>query len=106
MESSIETSTVGISYSIETDSYKAGRAIAETVNQQVPPSANMVGMVFFSVQHDAIKFKEGIRSVLSENVKLFGCSTTGVITKDHLGYQGHQAAMALISSETILCDFH
>ena len=97
METASSTSTVGISYSIETDSYTAGKNISENAYSQVKQSQNMVAFVFASIHHDTSKLVEGIRSVFQERVKLFGCSATGVMTNDYLAYQGHQVGIALLS---------
>ncbi|MDB5248916.1 MAG: hypothetical protein JWQ40_3310 [Segetibacter sp.] len=97
MKTAIISSTVGISNSVETDSYEAGKIIAQEAYDQVEPSENMAALVFASIHYDTPKLIEGIQSVFGKKVQLFGCSTVGVMTRNHLAYQGHQVAIALLS---------
>ena len=62
--------------------------------------------VVFSFCHgtmDHFQFFEGLRSVVGPTVPIIGGSAVGIITNQHLCYEGSPAGIAILSSPDISC---
>jgi hypothetical protein len=63
-----------------------------------------LAMMYATSKHDPALLREGVRSVVGPEAKLFGGSAVGIITKDRLGYEGYQVGVSVISSDSINVD--
>ncbi|HEX8515007.1 MAG TPA: FIST N-terminal domain-containing protein [Bacteroidia bacterium] len=96
--------TVGVGYSELFDSYNAGIECASEAVKSLDGRAVSTAVIFTTVRHDPELFRKGIREVIGENSMLIGGYGVGVITNTHLGYDGYQAGILCICSESILMD--
>ena len=96
----------GVGYSITSSSVDAGVEAAEMALSEAATSSPQVAMIFHTAKHDPRQFHAGVRSVLGGDVRLLGGFTGGVITRDYLGYDGYESAVAVLSSWTVLAFRH
>ena len=52
-------------------------------------------------KHNAAQLRDGLRSVIGPSARLIGGYAAGIITKDKLGYEGHQVGVAVIASDSL-----
>jgi hypothetical protein len=90
----------GIGFSTKTDSFIAGKeaaGIAITAIQNDTP--NLV-LCFCSDKHEPHEFLAGVRSQTG-NAPLVGGPAFGVFTNNNLGYEGYEANVTVIKSDSI-----
>lgn len=96
---------VGIGFCNEPDARVSGRkAAAEAIERghiQRPDCA--LAFCHGQMSHD--EYLRGILSVTGEGVPVLGGSAIGVITNDHLSYEGHPSAVAVFQWESVQCRF-
>jgi hypothetical protein len=92
---------VGIGYSNEQDSFKSGITVAENAvkNGKIDRPAILIAFCGGRVDHDA--FFKGLRMVVGDQAPIIGGSAVGIITNDHLSYEGFPAGAAIMESETL-----
>lgn len=93
---------VGVGCSEHTESPAAAReattrALAEAGGTGEPALV----LVFHTANHDPVRFHAAVRAVVGPRALLVGGYAGGVITRDHLGHDGWQSAVAVIFSTTI-----
>lgn len=94
---------VGLGYSNCEDAFIAGQQAAQhAIAQAVFNDADLV-LAFCSGMLDHQAFYRGLRVVLGQDVNIFGGSAIGVITNQHLSYQGYPAAVAVLKFEDNYC---
>lgn len=98
------SSTAGVGYSDETNSAAAGAAAAKAALQHAGAESPDIVFLFSSSKHDPIALRDGVRSVVGEQARLFGGYTVGVITNDVLSCQGAQAVVLAIKSNEFVLD--
>lgn len=90
---------VGSSHEIQ-DSFAAGAAAAKQAVEKGKITRPLFALLFSTSRHDPHKLREGVRSVLGPACRLFGGYAVGVITHDHLSYDGHEVGIAVVQSDT------
>ncbi|KKO45839.1 hypothetical protein WG68_09035 [Arsukibacterium ikkense] len=94
---------VGLGYSNTKDAFAAGKQAAENAMLDAAFSQADLVLAFCSGALDHHAFYRGLRAVLGFTVNIFGGSAVGVITNQHLTYQGHPAAVAVIKFQDNYC---
>jgi hypothetical protein len=97
-------SRAGVGYSVSSDSSEAGIAAAESALAEAGTAEPQVALLFHTAKHDPRLFHAGVRSVLGANVRLLGGFTGGIITRDYLGYDGYESAVAVLASDSVRFD--
>lgn len=91
---------IGIGYSNQTVSEKAGREAAELALKNGNIERPDFALVFSGGKHNPHDFIKGINQVLP-NVPKAGGSSFGIITDDFIGYDGFEVGVTIFSSDTI-----
>jgi len=95
----------GTGYSNKTNSFEAGAEAASLARQQAGITSNCsLVFIFTTSRHLPAQFAAGVRSIINKAEIFLGGCGVGVITNDHLGYDGYQCGVALIESDTIHID--
>lgn len=97
------TSKAGVGFSESTDSKAAARQAAGSALAQAGGKPSLV-LVYHTAKHDPNRYHEAVREVVGGDALLVGGYAGGIITRDHLGYDGYQSAVAVISSTTVAFD--
>jgi hypothetical protein len=95
----------GVGFSEHTESPAAAReattrALAEAGGTGDPALV----LVFHTANHDPVRFHHAVRELVGPRALLVGGYAGGVITRDHLGHDGWQSAVAVIFSTEIRFD--
>ncbi len=98
------SSRAGVGYSLNSSSEDAGVAAAEMALDEAGTRTPDVALLFHTSLHDPLQFHAGVRSVLGADVRLLGGFAGGIITRDYLGYDGYQSAVAVLASDSISFD--
>jgi len=97
-------SRAGVGHSIDANSFAAGAEAAGRALDEAGGQVPTVALMFQTSKHDPLRFHQGVRSVLPPPTRLLGGYTGGVITRDYLGYDGYEAAVAVLASDTARFD--
>jgi len=96
-----ETKTkTGVGYSQDENSFEAGVEIANKAINGVELLPETLFLLFATPDHKIEMLMQGIRSVLGDNPKFLGCTTTGLVTNEFLSYRGALAGGAFISCDS------
>lgn len=88
----------GIGYSEKENSFDAGVEIA-TMAKPNTEVADQTLFFLFATPHHKIDFlMQGIKSVMGDNIRFLGCTTTGIVTKDFISYTGVLAGGGFMTS--------
>lgn len=96
-------SKAGVGFTEDHDSKKAGAEAAKKAVDQLGDTPSLA-MIYHTAKHNPQKFGEGVRSVIGPKCNLIGGYAAGIITKDHLGYDGFQGAVATLKMDTTKYD--
>lgn len=91
--------SAGIGYSEQRDSFKAGGEAASAALDRLGGPTGSLALAFCTGRHDSRECFNGIRSALGESIPVIGGSAIGLITAEHLGYEGHQVGVALLPAD-------
>ncbi|MEM6989578.1 MAG: FIST N-terminal domain-containing protein [Myxococcota bacterium] len=58
-------------------------------------------MLFHTAKHDPHRYLDGARKVVGNKARVIGGYAGGIITRDHLAYDGYQSAVAVLRSDTV-----
>ncbi len=94
----MENDKAGIGYSDLKDSFSAGREAAQEGLSARNNRPGSMALAFCTGQHDPLACLEGIRSVLG-STPVVGGAAIGLITAEHLGYEGYQTGLALLPED-------
>jgi len=94
----------GVGCSDDANSAAAGRVAAEAALAEANVSQAQVALIFQTANHDPHQFAKGVRAAVGPDTRLIGGYTGGVITRDYLGYDGYQAAVAVLASDSLRFD--
>ena len=92
---------VGIGYTNEQDALVSGKKIAEHAIKDGDIRRPDLVFAFCSGELDHDEFFRGLRSVVGEEVPIIGGSSVGIITNDHLSYEGYPAAALVLQFTTV-----
>ena len=93
-------SFAGVGYSEKIDSVEAGTEAARAAMEQLGSASCDLAMLFSTSRHDPKKLAQAVRSVIGKKTKLIGGYAIGIVTADHLGYDGFQVGVAVIRSDS------
>ena len=94
----------GVGYSELSDSEAAGREAASAAIAQSGTEQVDFVLLFATDKHDPSLVHKAVRSVVGPDAPIVGGSAMGIITADHLGYEGQQVGVAVITSDTVKID--
>jgi hypothetical protein len=92
---------IGIGYSNDQDSFRLGKKVAENAikNGRIDAPTMIISFCGGGVDHDA--YFRGLQTLVGEKVPIIGGSAIGIITNEHLSYDGFPAGAAIIESDTL-----
>jgi hypothetical protein len=96
-------SKAGVGFSENTDSKAAAREAANNALAKTGDRPSVV-LVYHTAKHDPNQYHKAVREVVGTDALLVGGYAGGIITRDRLGYDGYQSAVAVISSTTVKFD--
>jgi len=97
---------VGISYSENPNSFEAGIEVCKSALEDGNMDACDLAILYSTPKHNSAQLLDGLRSIIGPTPRLIGGYSVGIITKDYLGYDGYQAGVVLLSSETVDIDMY
>jgi hypothetical protein len=100
MISSKSFTKTGIGYSQKENSFEAGVEIARSTLSNKTLASNTLFFLFATPHHNIDALIDGIKSILGEDPKFLGCTTTGLVTKDFISYSGVLAGGGFITSDS------
>ena len=92
---------VGIGYCNEEDALSSGKKVAEHAIENGNIRRPDIVFAFCNGGLDHDEFFRGLYSVVGKNVPIIGGSTIGIITNDHLSYEGYPAGVLVLESDTL-----
>jgi hypothetical protein len=63
-----------------------------------------LAILYSTEKHDPTQLRDGVRSVIGPDTRLIGGYAGGIITRDCLGYEGHQVGVAVLASDSMQID--
>jgi hypothetical protein len=94
---------VGVGYCNTRDAFASGRMVAETAMKSGKIEKPDFVIAFCHGQVDANDFLKGLQSIVGIGTPIIGGSAVGIITNDHLSYEGYPAGAAIIQSDKLTC---
>lgn len=94
----------GVSYSENPKSFEAGVEMAKQAMSQAGIDKCNLAIMYSTSKQDPVQLSSGVRSVIGPGARLIGGYSMGIITNNYLGYEGYQAGIAVMSSESIDVD--
>lgn len=94
----------GVSYTENPKSFEAGLELAKQAMSSAGIDKCNLAILYSTSKHDPVQLSNGVRSVIGPNARLIGGYSMGIITNDYLGYEGYQAGIAVMSSDSIDVD--
>jgi len=96
---------VGVGYSENPDTVKAGRQAADEALKGQPRERPCdLALLFSTVRHEPRLLRSTVASNLGPEVPILGGGAIGAITNEHFGYSGAQVVLAAIWLETARCE--
>lgn len=94
----------GTGYSENPKSYVAGVEAARAALKEANVYGCDLAIMYSTSKHDPAELRNGVRSVIGQEARLIGGYAMGTFTKDQLGYEGYQMAIAVLSSKSMQVD--
>jgi hypothetical protein len=91
-------SAAGVGFSELADSDAAGRQATIAALAQAGQGRADLVLLFSTARHDQERLLAGVRGVVGAGARIVGGGAAGVITNDHLGYEGAQVGVAVLAS--------
>src|SRR5437870_1437620 len=88
------TLCVGVGYSEQADSNRAGIEAAQAAISRAGDGACRLVLLFSTSKHNPEALRDAVRSVVGPAPRLVGGYGVGVITAQDLGYDGYQVGIA------------
>jgi hypothetical protein len=95
------SSRFGVGFSEDSDSRSAGLAAAHAAWQEAGTGQPCLALLFSTSRHDPHVLGAAVREVVGPQARLVGGYAVGIITNDHLAYDGYQVGVALLIGEDI-----
>jgi len=92
---------MAVGYASGDEAFVSGKKLAESVISGGQSELPNIAFAFFSGKMDSDQFLKGLQSTLGSGTPVVGGSTIGIITNDYLSYEGNNAVLALIQSDSI-----
>ena len=92
---------VGIGYANDQNALRLGEKVAEDAmqNGRIDQPVLVIAFCGGRVDHDA--YFKGLQTLVGNKVPIIGGSAIGIITNEHLSYDGFPAGAAIIESDTL-----
>ncbi|HHP7236311.1 MAG TPA: FIST signal transduction protein [Desulfobacterales bacterium] len=94
---------IGIGFSNRQDATASGRQVAAQAIENAGIQNPTLVFAFCGGDLNAAEFYGGLQSVCGDGVPIVGGSAIGVITNEHLDYNGRSAAALVMASDTLRC---
>jgi hypothetical protein len=91
----------GVGHSAKADDREAGVEAARAALEQAGVERCDLVLLFVTGKGDPAAVEAGVRSVVGPHPKIVGGATVGVITRECLGFEGHQVGVAVLTSPRI-----
>ncbi len=98
------TTTAGVGFSENPNSQEAGAEAAGAAMKEAGVSDCQLAMLYSTSKHEPAQLRSGVRSVIGPNARLIGGYSSGIITRDRLGYDGYQVGVAVLESDSLKVD--
>lgn len=92
---------ITVGYASGDEAFVSGKKLAESVMSDGHSELPNIAFAFCSGEMDSDQFLKGLQSTLGSVTPVVGGSAIGVITNDYLSYEGNNAVLGLIESESI-----
>ncbi len=86
----------GAGYSEQTDSYQAGYEAAQAALAEAGAPADLA-LVYCTSKQDPHRLNAGVRAAVGDTARIHGGHSVGAITRAHLGYEGYQTCVGVLS---------
>lgn len=94
----------GVAYTENPSSRAAGAEATRAALERARIERPDLVLLFHTSKHDPHAFHAGVRSVVGDGPRIVGGYSVGIITNDRLGYEGHQAGVAVLSAPGMKLD--
>jgi hypothetical protein len=94
----------GVGYTENPKSFEAGAEMAKQAMSEAGIEKCDLAILYSTSKQDPVQLGNGVRSVIGPTARLIGGYSMGIITNDYLGYEGYQAGIAVMSSDSINID--
>jgi len=94
----------GVGFSEQSHSDKAAIEATRAALAEARTDRCDLAMLFHTAKHDPSTFHRAVRSVVGPQTRLIGGYAGGIITRNHLGYDGYQCGVAVLQSDTVAAD--
>src|SRR5882724_3220440 len=95
---------IGVGFTENAKSREAGIEAARAALLEAGTDRCDLVLLYTTEKHDPVQFRAGIRTVVGPTPRLIGGYAIGIITRKHLAYEGYQAGVAVLASDTIAVD--
>jgi hypothetical protein len=102
-----ETDTVtraGVGFSKKADSRDNGVEAARLALEEAGVDSADLVILFTTGKHDPANLRDGVRSVVGPTAKIVGGYSMGIITRNHLSYDGFETGLAVVKSDSARID--
>jgi hypothetical protein len=97
-----EQTVAGVGFSELPDSEAAGReAAGKALAAAACRRADLV-LLFSTARHDQARLLAAVRATVGPTARIVGGGAAGIITNDHLAYEGAQVGVAVLASPTLV----
>lgn len=94
----------GVGFSDNSSSSEASAEATKAAMAEAGTDRVDLVLLYHTAKHDPTAFQRGVRAVAGPKARLIGGYAGGIITRDHLGYDGYQCGVAVLSSDTVAVD--
>ena len=94
----------GVGFSDNSSSSEASTEATKAAMAEAGTDRVDLVLLYHTAKHDPRAFQRGVRAVAGPKARLIGGYAGGIITRDHLGYDGYQCGVAVLSSDTVTVD--
>lgn len=94
----------GVGFTENPKSFEAGAEMARQAMSDAGIDKCDLAIMYSTSKQDPVHLSSGVRSVIGSKARLIGGYSMGIITNDYLGYEGYQAGIAVMSSDSIDVD--
>src|SRR5438552_17126543 len=91
----------GVGYSENAKSFDAGVEAAQAAVTDAGTRACDLVLMYSTEKHEPAQLRDGVRSVVGPSTRLIGGYSMAIITKNRLGYDGHQVGIVAVSSDSM-----
>ncbi|UCC84119.1 MAG: FIST C-terminal domain-containing protein [Gemmatimonadota bacterium] len=96
--------SAGVGFSENPDSEDAGVEAVSAALAEAAVAECDVALVYSTSKHDPAQLHRGVRSAVGAKTRIIGGYSNGIITRDQLGYDGYQAGVAVLASDSMSVD--